>query len=148
MDKPLPLEVNYENGEKVYIDNRGRKAYVGYVDSLSSAELLAEVPKMTYRQLDHWCRKGYMNLLHEGIYRSEGSGTRRSFPMTIVPKLRIICAAIEHITYRQEGRRTSDSQLKQLFKTAASVEQGLTGYTIQLGRLKIFIPEEELEDDY
>lgn len=42
---------------------------------LSRAEVLSALG-ITYRQLDHWCRRGYLRPIGEG----EGSGSRRAYP--------------------------------------------------------------------
>jgi hypothetical protein len=51
---------------------------------MTSAEILAANPRLTYRQLDHWCRKGWI----QPDVACPGSGKPRTFPAAEVRVLK------------------------------------------------------------
>lgn len=56
---------------------------------MNAAQVLAEIPDLTYRRLDHWCSKGWLRPDHRG-----GTGYARTFTGDEVQVARIMVRLI------------------------------------------------------
>jgi len=59
---------------------------LGEGNTVDSKELMA-LTGATYRQIDYWCRQGYIQPVGDG---TPGSGHRRRFNTTIIDKVKLI----------------------------------------------------------
>lgn len=77
-----PRNASYALGDRPAIEGRG----LGEQDTIDSKELV-ELTGATYRQIDYWCRQGFIFAVGEN---TPGSGKYRRFNKNIIERVRLV----------------------------------------------------------